>query len=220
MSAWVASLSRLGVRSVHSRGPCVAEGTSAVNALNKARTISRRSLRRSRESRSAAGAEKDIDNTVVVLKLYPSFRKSSNELRPNIRVFNSQSWQRNLTPLLLRPAFANGAIQCSMTRGGRSNDATMTSSWILATAANRAGTNPLIWRNSPMTSPSTRRLVSCIACGFALILVAVRCSDNGTSVVPTRESVLTPEPGSDHERRTPTCHGGAREGRLDGRATL
>jgi hypothetical protein len=54
-SALIASLRRPGVRSAHEFGPCIVEGTSAINALdNIARTISRTSFGRSRESRGAA----------------------------------------------------------------------------------------------------------------------------------------------------------------------
>ena len=82
ISACKASLRRLGVRSAREVGPCVMEETSAVNTLdNIARTISRSSLRRSRESRSAAGAGKDIVTyTVVLLKAWPSFRKCDKDL--------------------------------------------------------------------------------------------------------------------------------------------
>jgi hypothetical protein len=58
------------------------EGTSAINALdNIARTISRKSLRRSRESRSAAGAGKVTEITAILLKLTARFRKYGNDLR-------------------------------------------------------------------------------------------------------------------------------------------
>jgi len=81
-SALKASIERPGVRSTRLVGPCVVKGTSAVNVLdNIARTISRRSLRRSRESRGAAGAGKYTENTIVLLQLMLRFRKSGNDLR-------------------------------------------------------------------------------------------------------------------------------------------
>jgi hypothetical protein len=63
-------------------------GTSAVNVLDSiGRTISRRSLRRSRESRSAAEAGKDsVDITAVLLKTTGCFRKSHNDLARELRV--------------------------------------------------------------------------------------------------------------------------------------
>ena len=91
-----ASSGRFGVRSARSsrmccslrernprgcNGPCVVEGTRAKNALdNNARTPSRRALGRSQESRSAARAGKDTDNTAELLKLCSSFRKTDNNL--------------------------------------------------------------------------------------------------------------------------------------------
>ena len=69
-----ASSERPSVRSVLT-GPCDMEGTSAFSNPRK-------SLRRSRESRSAAGAGNSIVNdTVVVLKVRGAFRKSDKDLR-------------------------------------------------------------------------------------------------------------------------------------------
>jgi hypothetical protein len=78
------------------------EETSAVNVLdNGTRTISRRSLRRSRESRSAAGAGKIIDkddkDTVVLLKLSPCFRKADNDLGSFAQSVSSLSKWRAIT---------------------------------------------------------------------------------------------------------------------------
>lgn len=65
------------------------EGMSAVNALDSiARTISRSSLGRSRESRSAAEAGKDnVDDTIVLLKESLAFRKHDNDLRQSVSSF-------------------------------------------------------------------------------------------------------------------------------------
>lgn len=58
------------------------KATSAISALDDiARTISRNSLQRGRESRSAAGADKyKAEITEEVLQLCACFRKSSNDL--------------------------------------------------------------------------------------------------------------------------------------------
>lgn len=88
--AKVASNGRLGVRSTPlsvSLGSCVMERTSVLSILDKLpRKPSRKSLRRGRESRGAAGAGKNrIDDTRVVLKLRRRFRKSDNDLRCRTR---------------------------------------------------------------------------------------------------------------------------------------
>jgi hypothetical protein len=84
-----ASIERPDMRSAHQMGPCDMKRTSVTNALaSDERTDSRNSLRRSRESRSAAGAGRSRANdTVVLLKVQCAFRKSDKDLDQSVSSF-------------------------------------------------------------------------------------------------------------------------------------